>query len=69
MQVVVLTASLDALLKVREKSSGAESERLKEATNINKSVSTWGISNGKSLHVLYRDSELTFCFWYTTAAD
>ncbi|KAH9699333.1 hypothetical protein KPL71_024305 [Citrus sinensis] len=53
----------------REKSSGAESERLKEATNINKSVSTWGISNGKSLHVLYRDSELTFCFWYTTAAD
>ncbi|KAI7984692.1 Kinesin-like protein KIN-12E [Camellia lanceoleosa] len=52
----------------RQKSSGAEGERLKEATNINKSLSTLGlvimnlvnISSGKSLHVPYRDSKLTF---------
>ncbi|KAJ7948121.1 Kinesin-like protein [Quillaja saponaria] len=52
----------------RQKSSGAEGERLKEATNINKSLSTLGlvimnlvsISNGRSLHVPYRDSKLTF---------
>ncbi|KAH8497704.1 hypothetical protein H0E87_016836 [Populus deltoides] len=54
----------------RQKSSGAEGERLKEATNINKSLSTLkvrlvimnlvSISNGKSLHVPYRDSKLTF---------
>ncbi|CAL5354123.1 unnamed protein product [Camellia sinensis] len=52
----------------RQKSSGAEGERLKEATNINKSLSTLGlvimnlvnISTGKSLHVPYRDSKLTF---------
>ncbi|CAN1251707.1 Kinesin-like protein KIN-12E [Linum perenne] len=52
----------------RQKSSGAEGERLKEATNINKSLSTLGlvimnlvsISNGKALHVPYRDSKLTF---------
>ncbi|XP_034901056.1 kinesin-like protein KIN-12E [Populus alba] len=52
----------------RQKSSGAEGERLKEATNINKSLSTLGlvimnlvsISNGKSHHVPYRDSKLTF---------
>ncbi|KAL3620233.1 hypothetical protein CASFOL_035145 [Castilleja foliolosa] len=52
----------------RQKSSGAEGERLKEATNINKSLSTLGlvimnlvsISNGKSIHVPYRDSKLTF---------
>ncbi|KAK6926482.1 Kinesin motor domain [Dillenia turbinata] len=52
----------------RQKSSGAEGDRLKEATNINKSLSTLGlvimnlvnISNGKSLHVPYRDSKLTF---------
>lgn len=52
----------------RQKSSGAEGERLKEATNINKSLSTLGlvimnlvnVSNGKSLHVPYRDSKLTF---------
>ncbi|XP_030521087.2 kinesin-like protein KIN-12E [Rhodamnia argentea] len=52
----------------RQKSSGAEGERLKEATNINRSLSTLGlvimnlvsISNGKSLHVPYRDSKLTF---------
>ncbi|KAF3548908.1 hypothetical protein DY000_02007978 [Brassica cretica] len=42
----------------RQKSSGAEGERLKEATNINKSLSTLGlvimnlvsVSNGKSVH-------------------
>ncbi|KAJ0021624.1 hypothetical protein Pint_31726 [Pistacia integerrima] len=52
----------------RQKSSGAEGERLKEATNINKSLSTLGltimnlvnVSNGKSLHVPYSDSKLTF---------
>ncbi|XP_062082504.1 kinesin-like protein KIN-12E [Humulus lupulus] len=52
----------------RQKSSGAEGERLKEATNINKSLSTLGLvimnlvnmSHGKSLHVPYRDSKLTF---------
>ncbi|KAG9131879.1 hypothetical protein Leryth_019134 [Lithospermum erythrorhizon] len=52
----------------RQKSSGAEGERLKEATNINKSLSTLGLvimnlvnmTNGKSLHVPYRDSKLTF---------
>ncbi|CAA6662821.1 unnamed protein product [Spirodela intermedia] len=52
----------------RQKSSGAEGERLKEATNINKSLSTLGlvimnlvgISNKKALHVPYRDSKLTF---------
>ncbi|XP_027102355.2 kinesin-like protein KIN-12E [Coffea arabica] len=52
----------------RQKSSGAEGERLKEATNINKSLSTLGlvimnlvnVSNGRSLHVPYRDSKLTF---------
>ncbi|KNA12210.1 hypothetical protein SOVF_127820 [Spinacia oleracea] len=52
----------------RQKSSGAEGDRLKEATNINKSLSTLGlvimnlvgISNGKSHHVPYRDSKLTF---------
>ncbi|KAJ0839214.1 putative plus-end-directed kinesin ATPase [Helianthus annuus] len=52
----------------RQKSSGAEGERLKEATNINKSLSTLGlvimnlvnVSSGKSLHVPYRDSKLTF---------
>uniref|UniRef100_A0A6N2LLY1 Kinesin-like protein n=1 Tax=Salix viminalis TaxID=40686 RepID=A0A6N2LLY1_SALVM len=52
----------------RQKSSGAEGERLKEATNINKSLSSLGlvimnlvsISNGKPHHVPYRDSKLTF---------
>ncbi|XP_047323836.1 kinesin-like protein KIN-12E [Impatiens glandulifera] len=52
----------------RQKSSGAEGERLKEATNINKSLSTLGlvimnlvsVSNGKSQHIPYRDSKLTF---------
>ncbi|XP_020576024.1 kinesin-like protein KIN-12G [Phalaenopsis equestris] len=52
----------------RQKSSGAEGDRLKEATNINKSLSTLGlvimnlvsISNKRQLHVPYRDSKLTF---------
>ncbi|KMZ62732.1 hypothetical protein ZOSMA_44G01340 [Zostera marina] len=52
----------------RQKTSGAEGERLKEATNINKSLSTLGLvimnlvsnSNKKSLHIPYRDSKLTF---------
>ncbi|AQK61437.1 kinesin-like protein KIN-12G [Zea mays] len=52
----------------RQKSSGAKGERLKEATNINKSLSTLGlvitnliaVSNKKSQHVPYRDSKLTF---------
>lgn len=52
----------------RQKSSGAEGECLKEATNINKSLSTLGLviknlvetSNGKPQHVPYRDSKLTF---------
>ncbi|KAK4408382.1 Kinesin-like protein KIN-12E [Sesamum angolense] len=46
----------------RQKSSGAEGERLKEATNINKLVimNLVSISNGKSQHVPYRDSKLTF---------
>ncbi|XP_024388572.1 kinesin-like protein KIN-12F [Physcomitrium patens] len=52
----------------RQKSSGAEGERLKEAANINKSLSTLGlvimilvdVANGKQRHVPYRDSKLTF---------
>ncbi|CAO2815149.1 unnamed protein product [Amaranthus hypochondriacus] len=52
----------------RQKASGAEGERLKEAANINKSLSTLGhvimllvdIANGKPKHVPYRDSRLTF---------
>ncbi|KAK8963963.1 Kinesin-like protein KIN12B [Platanthera guangdongensis] len=52
----------------RQKSSGAEGDRLKEATNINKSLSTLGLvimnlvsSSGKRQpHVPYRDSKLTF---------
>ncbi|KVI08072.1 Kinesin-like, KLP2 [Cynara cardunculus var. scolymus] len=61
----------------RQKSSGAEGERLKEATNINKSLSTLGlvimnlvnVSNGKSLHVPYRDSKLTFLLQATINED
>ncbi|KAL3621187.1 hypothetical protein CASFOL_036099 [Castilleja foliolosa] len=52
----------------RQKTSGAEGERLKEAANINKSLSTLGhvimvlvdVANGKSRHIPYRDSRLTF---------
>ncbi|XP_026399329.1 kinesin-like protein KIN-12E [Papaver somniferum] len=52
----------------RQKRSGAQGERLKETSNINKSLSTLGkvimnlvsISRGKSVHVNYRDSRLTY---------
>ncbi|CAL9172635.1 unnamed protein product [Musa hybrid cultivar] len=52
----------------RQKTSGAEGERLKEAANINKSLSTLGhvimvladMAHGKQRHVPYRDSKLTF---------
>lgn len=52
----------------RQKSSGAEGDRLKEASSINKSLSTLGLvimtlvdmANGKPRHVPYRDSKLTF---------
>ncbi|KAF1867703.1 hypothetical protein Lal_00050136 [Lupinus albus] len=52
----------------RQKSSGTDSERLKEASNINKSLSTLGLvimtlvdlAHGKPRHVPYRDSRLTF---------
>lgn len=52
----------------RQKSTEARGERLKEASMINKSLSTLGnvinslvdISEGKSRHVHYRDSKLTF---------
>ncbi|CAK9213743.1 unnamed protein product [Sphagnum troendelagicum] len=52
----------------RQKLSGAEGDRLKEAANINKSLSTLGlvimilvdVANGKQRHVPYRDSKLTF---------
>ncbi|CAM6100965.1 unnamed protein product [Calypogeia fissa] len=52
----------------RQKSSGADGGRLKEAANINKSLSTLGlvimilvdVANGRQRHVPYRDSKLTF---------
>ncbi|RZB99161.1 Kinesin-like protein KIN-12F [Glycine soja] len=52
----------------QQKTSGAEGERLKEAANINKSLSTLGhvimilvdMANGKQRHIPYRDSRLTF---------
>uniref|UniRef100_A0A0E0FDL7 Kinesin motor domain-containing protein n=1 Tax=Oryza meridionalis TaxID=40149 RepID=A0A0E0FDL7_9ORYZ len=52
----------------RQRTSGAEGERLKEAANINKSLSTLGLvimslvdqAHGKQRHVPYRDSRLTF---------
>ncbi|KAJ0980308.1 hypothetical protein J5N97_008563 [Dioscorea zingiberensis] len=52
----------------RQKASGAEGERLKEAANINKSLSTLGhvimiladVAQGRQRHVPYRDSRLTF---------
>ena len=48
--------------------SGSQGERLKETKNINKSLSNLGnvimalvdIAHGKSRHVHYRDSKLTF---------
>ena len=52
----------------RQKASGAAGERLKEASNINKSLSALGhvimtlvdVQQGKKRHVPYRDSKLTF---------
>ncbi|GAQ87605.1 hypothetical protein KFL_003640070 [Klebsormidium nitens] len=52
----------------RQKSSGAGGERLKEASNINRSLSALGlvimtladVAEGKQRHVPYRDSRLTF---------
>ncbi|KAI9501945.1 P-loop containing nucleoside triphosphate hydrolase protein [Coemansia spiralis] len=52
----------------RQKLANTSGVRLKEAANINKSLSTLGnvinslvdIANGKSRHVNYRDSKLTF---------
>ncbi|KRX05245.1 P-loop containing nucleoside triphosphate hydrolase [Pseudocohnilembus persalinus] len=52
----------------RQKQTQAEGSRLKEAANINKSLTVLGIvintlvenSGGKSRHVPYRDSKLTF---------
>ncbi len=52
----------------RQKSTHAEGARLKEASNINKSLTILGqvinalveISDGKKRHVPYRDSKLTF---------
>ncbi|EKX45559.1 hypothetical protein GUITHDRAFT_55963, partial [Guillardia theta CCMP2712] len=52
----------------RQKATNASGDRLKEASNINKSLSALGnvimaladISDGKARHVHYRDSKLTF---------
>lgn len=52
----------------RQKSTLASGDRLKEATNINKSLTTLGLvinslvitSSGKAKHIPYRDSKLTF---------
>ncbi|KAG0468813.1 hypothetical protein HPP92_018141 [Vanilla planifolia] len=52
----------------RQKTSGAEGCRLKEAANINKSLSTLGhvimvladVASGRQRHIPYRDSRLTF---------
>ncbi len=52
----------------RQKASGAAGERLKEASNINKSLSALGhvimtlvdVQQGKKRHVPYRDSKLTY---------
>ncbi|EAS01807.2 kinesin motor catalytic domain protein (macronuclear) [Tetrahymena thermophila SB210] len=52
----------------RQKQTAAAGERLKEASNINKSLTTLGLvinslveqAQGKSRHIPYRDSKLTF---------
>ena len=52
----------------RQKASGASGERLKEASNINKSLSALGhvimslvdVQQGKQRHIPYRDSKLTY---------
>ena len=52
----------------RQKASGAAGERLREASSINKSLSTLGhvimsladVQRGAQRHVPYRDSRLTY---------
>lgn len=52
----------------RQKATGAAGERLREASNINKSLSVLGhvimslveVQHGKQRHIPYRDSRLTF---------
>ena len=52
----------------RQKTSGSVGDRLKEASSINKSLSTLGmvimslvhVAQGRRRHVPYRDSRLTF---------
>eukprot|EP00041_Stephanoeca_diplocostata_P030019 m.898543 g.898543 ORF g.898543 m.898543 type:complete len:167 (-) comp23674_c0_seq10:3535-4035(-) len=52
----------------RQRGTNAEGTRLKEAGSINKSLSALGnvitalvdVSNGKTRHIAYRDSKLTF---------
>ena len=52
----------------RQKTSGAAGERLREASSINKSLSTLGLvimslvdqQHGRARHIPYRDSRLTF---------
>ncbi|XP_020592078.1 kinesin-like protein KIN-12F [Phalaenopsis equestris] len=59
---------VDLAGSTRQKTSGAEGVRLKEASNINKSLSTLNhvimvlaeLANGRQRHVPYRDSRLTF---------
>ncbi|KAK6916496.1 Kinesin motor domain [Dillenia turbinata] len=67
-QLPDLTITKFIIIHYRQKASGAEGERLKEAANINKSLSTLGhvimvlldVAHGKPRHVPYRDSRLTF---------
>lgn len=70
--VVNMTSSklhfVDLAGSERQKSTKASGQRLKEAGNINKSLTVLGsvinslveISKGKKMHVRYRDSKLTF---------
>ena len=52
----------------RQKTSGAAGERLREASSINKSLSTLGLvimslvdqQHGRARHIPYRDSRLTY---------
>ena len=58
----------------RQKTSGAVGERLKEASSINKSLSTLGLvinklveaQDGGHRHIPYRDSRLTFLLQVST---
>ena len=60
----------------RQKATGAAGERLKEASNINKSLSTLGLvimslvdaQHGQKRHIPYRDSRLTFLLQVRPAA-